>query len=188
MCKRCPWAQHELEIAYHDNEWGMPVHDDRTLFEFLLLESAQAGLSWLTILKKRESYRAAFDNFDPELVARYDENRIAQLLENPGIIRNKLKVRSAVQNAQAFLRIQEKHGSFNTYIWQFTNGQPIQNSWKTMDEVPAVTPEAQIMSKTLKKDGFNFVGPTICYALMQAIGMVNDHIVSCPRYKEVMNG
>jgi DNA-3-methyladenine glycosylase I len=188
MRQRCQWAQHELEIAYHDTEWGVPVHDDRKHFEFILLDGAQAGLSWLTILKKRDNYRVAFDNFDPELVARYHEQHIAQLLENPGIVRNKLKIRSAIQNARAFLDIQEEYGSFDSYIWRFTNGQTIVNAWKSVADIPAKTSEAEAMSKDLKKRGFNFVGPTICYAYMQAAGMVNDHTTDCFRYLEVMAG
>ncbi|WP_320006028.1 DNA-3-methyladenine glycosylase I [Maridesulfovibrio sp.] len=183
---RCEWAQHELEINYHDTEWGVPLHDDQRHFEFIILEGAQAGLSWLTVLKKRESYRLAFANFDPARVARFDENKIELLRQNEGIIRNKLKINSAVRNARAFLEIQEKFGSFDNYIWQFTNGKTIQNNWKSLSEVPAKTPEAEAMSKDLKKKGFNFVGPTICYAYMQATGMVNDHLVSCFRHQELL--
>ncbi len=183
---RCPWCLgHPEYIAYHDEEWGVPVHDDRTLFEFLILEGAQAGLSWLTILRRRESYRAAFDGFDPEIVARYGQDKIDALLQDPGIIRNKLKVAGAVKNARAFLKIVEEFGSFDAYIWRFVDGAPIINAWNGLEEVPAVTPEATAMSKDLKKRGFTFVGPTICYAHMQATGMVNDHLVDCFRHKEL---
>jgi len=183
---RCPWAGSDpLYLAYHDTEWGMPLHDDRALFEFLVLEGAQAGLSWSTILKKREHYRAAFDHFDPEKVARYDKRRIERLLKNEGIVRNRLKVESAVRNARAFLKVVEEFGSFDRYIWQFTDGKPIQNRRQTMKEIPAETDESRAMSKDLKQRGFNFVGPTICYAHMQATGMVNDHVVSCFRHGEV---
>lgn len=188
MTNRCPWAGDDpLYVAYHDEEWGVPVHDDRTLFEFLILEGAQAGLSWSTILNKREGYRRAFDNFDPQKVAAYDEAKIAALLQNPGIVRNRLKVRSAVQNAQAFLDVQEEFGSFDAYIWRFVDGQPIQNRWQELTQVPAETDESRAMSKALKKRGFNFVGPTIMYAYMQAVGLVNDHLVSCFRHDEVQN-
>jgi DNA-3-methyladenine glycosylase I len=183
---RCEWAGEDpLYIAYHDEEWGVPVHDDRKLFEFLILEGAQAGLSWITILRRRENYRAAFDQFDPEKVARYNESRIAELLENSGIIRNRLKIRSAVQNAQAFLKVQEEFGSFDKYIWEFVDHQPIVNHWKEMSEIPAFTSLSEQISKDLKKRGFNFVGPTIVYAHMQATGMVNDHTTDCFRYQEV---
>ena len=186
MTTRCGWAGDEpLYVAYHDEEWGVPVHDDQTLFEFLILEGAQAGLSWSTILNKRENYRAAFDYFDPLLVAQYDEDKIASLLQNPGIVRNKLKVRAAVQNANAFLEVQKEYGSFDAYIWQFVGGAPIINRWQTLAEVPASTPVSVLMSKDLKKRGFNFVGPTICYAFMQAIGMVNDHLMTCFRYQQL---
>ncbi|WP_415713618.1 DNA-3-methyladenine glycosylase I [Maridesulfovibrio sp.] len=183
---RCPWAKHDLEIAYHDTEWGIPIHDDRLHFEFIILEGAQAGLSWLTVLKKRENYRAAFADFDPEIVARFDENKIELLRQEEGIIRNKLKINSAVRNARAFLDVQKEFGSFDAYIWQFTDGKAIQNRWKSLEEVPAKTAEAEAMSKDLKKRGFNFVGPTICYAYMQATGMVNDHLVSCFRHRELL--
>ncbi|WP_320174735.1 DNA-3-methyladenine glycosylase I [Maridesulfovibrio sp.] len=186
MPNRCPWAQHELEITYHDTEWGVPLHDDRHHFEFIILEGAQAGLSWLTVLKKRENYRQAFSGFNPEIVARFDENDIERLRQNEGIIRNKLKINSAVRNALAFLDIQKEFGSFDAYIWQFTGGKTIQNKWQSLEEVPAKTPEAEAMSEDLKKRGFNFVGPTICYAYMQATGMVNDHLVSCFRHKELL--
>lgn len=172
-----------MMIAYHDGEWGVPVHDDQLLFEFLVLEGAQAGLSWSTILKKRQNYRAAFDNFDPEKVAGYGEDNIRQLLLNPGIIRNRLKIRSAVTNAMAVLAIREEFGSFDSYIWRFVGGRTIQNSWERSTDVPAKTPEAEAMSKDLKKRGFTFVGPTICYAFMQAVGMVNDHTLDCYRYR-----
>jgi DNA-3-methyladenine glycosylase I len=180
---RCPWARSELMIRYHDEEWGVPVHDDRTLLEFLILEGAQAGLSWETILNKRENYRAAFDNFDPQKVARYDRRKIAQLLNNPGIVRNKLKIASAVKNAQALLRVQEEFGSFDRFIWQFVDGKPRVNAWKSRGRVPASTRESDAMSKTLKERGFNFAGSTICYAFMQAVGMVNDHVIQCFRYR-----
>ena len=170
-------------MRYHDEEWGVPVHDDRTLLEFLILEGAQAGLSWETILNKRENYRAAFDNFDAQRIALYDRRKIAQLLKNPGIVRNRLKIASAVRNTQAMLRVQEESGSFDTYIWQFVEGRPRVNSWKTRQRVPASTPQSDAMSKDLKQRGFNFVGSTICYAFMQAVGMVNDHVTQCFRYK-----
>jgi DNA-3-methyladenine glycosylase I len=179
---RCAWANNELAIPYHDEEWGVPVHDDRKLFEFLILEGAQAGLSWNTILNKRENYRKAFDRFDPARVARYDRKKTQQLLRDPGIVRNKLKVASAVENAKAFLRVREEFGSFDRYIWQFTGGEPRVNKRKSMSQVPARTGESDAMSKDLKRRGFNFVGTTICYAFMQAVGMVNDHIVICFRY------
>lgn len=172
-------------IRYHDDEWGVPVHDDGRLFEFLILEGAQAGLSWETILNKRENYRAAFDGFDAQRVAAYDRRKTAQLLKNPGIVRNRLKVASAVRNAQALLRVQEEFGSFDRYVWQFVDGRPRMNSWKSGSQVPARTPESDAMSKALKKRGFNFVGSTICYAFMQAVGMVNDHAVQCFRRGEV---
>lgn len=181
--KRCSWAEgSRLEQEYHDNEWGVPVHDDRLFFEFLTLEGAQAGLSWSTILKKRDGYRKAFDNFDVKKVALYSEDKIAALILNPEIIRNKLKIRSTVTNAQHFMAVQKEFGSFDAYIWQFVNGQPIQNSWQDMLKVPATSPESDIMSKDLKKRGFKFIGSTICYALMQATGMVNDHTIDCFRY------
>ncbi|MEM7582250.1 MAG: DNA-3-methyladenine glycosylase I [Acidobacteriota bacterium] len=183
MPQRCAWVGDDpLYIAYHDEEWGVPVHDDRVLFEFLLLEGAQAGLSWITILRKRENYRQAFDGFDPQRVAAYDEAKIQELLENPGIVRNRLKVRSAVTNAQAFLDVQQEYGSFDEYIWRFIGGEPRLNAWKTIEEVPASTPESDAMSKALKRRGFKFVGTTICYAFMQAVGMVNDHTTDCFRY------
>ena len=186
MKTRCAWAGTDpLYVAYHDEEWGVPVHDDRRLFEFLILEGAQAGLSWSTILKKRENYRPAFDHFDPRNVARYDEAKIEELLSNPGIVRNRQKIAAAIQNAQAFLAIQKEFGSFDAYIWQFVGGQPRQNAWKTQQDIPANTAESDAMSQDLVKRGFGFVGSTICYAFMQATGMVNDHVVDCFRYKEV---
>ena len=182
---RCIWAQgSQLYRDYHDKEWGVPVHDDQILFEFLTLEGAQAGLSWSTILNKRESYREAFDNFNAQKIAAYDETKIAELLNNPGIVRNKLKVNSTVSNAQLFLQIQQEYGSFDAYIWQFTAGKTIYNNWKSIKDVPATTPESDAMSKDLKKRGFKFVGSTICYAYMQATGMVNDHVVDCFCYIE----
>jgi DNA-3-methyladenine glycosylase I len=180
---RCAWAQGELMTRYHDEEWGVPVHDDRRLFEFLILEGAQAGLSWETILNKRENYRAAFEGFDAQRIALYDRKKIGQLLRNPGIVRNRLKIESAVRNAKAMLRVQGEVGSFDKYIWQFVDGRPRVNSWKTRQRVPASTAESDTMSKALKKLGFNFVGSTICYAFMQAVGMVNDHVTQCFRHK-----
>ncbi|PWU04881.1 MAG: DNA-3-methyladenine glycosylase I [Terriglobia bacterium] len=182
---RCAWASDALSIAYHDEEWGVPVHDDRALFEFLILEGAQAGLSWSTILAKRPAYRAAFDRFDARKVARYDEERITALLANPGIVRNRLKIRAAVRNAQAFLAVQKEYGGFDAYIWQFVGGKPRQNRWRRTGQVPARTAESDAMSKDLIRRGFTFVGSTICYAFMQATGMVNDHLVSCFRYQEL---
>jgi DNA-3-methyladenine glycosylase I len=184
MTKRCGWATNELAIHYHDTEWGVPLHDDCGLFEFLILEGAQAGLSWDTILRKRENYRKAFDNFDAEKVARYTDKKIAKLLLNEGIIRNRLKVASAVSNAKAFLKVQDEFGSFDKYIWGFVDGKPIKNRWKEIKQVPAKTEVSDVISKDLKKRGFNFVGSTIMYAHMQATGMVNDHLVSCFRYKQ----
>jgi len=183
--QRCGWATTELGIAYHDAEWGVPRHDDRVLFEFLILEGAQAGLSWETILRKRDSYRAAFDHFDPARVARYDARRQAKLLTNDGIIRNRLKIASAVTNAKAFLAVQKEFGSFDRYLWQFVGGEPIVNTFKSIKEVPARTKESDAMSKDLQKRGFKFVGSTICYAMMQTVGMVNDHEVSCFRYRQI---
>ncbi len=186
MSKRCHWAGEDpLYIAYHDEEWGVPVHDDRTFFEFLILEGAQAGLSWITILRKRESYRQAFDDFDPVRVARYREARVQKLLANAGIVRNRLKIRSAITNAKAFLAIQKEFGSFDHFIWQFVDGAPIVSSWKSLAEVPATTAESDAMSKELKRRGFKFVGPTICYAFMQATGLVNDHTTDCFRYPKL---
>jgi DNA-3-methyladenine glycosylase I len=182
---RCEWSGDPLLAVYHDTEWGVPKHDDRRLFEDLVLDGAQAGLSWLTVLRKREAYRAAFDGFDPVKVAAYDEERIAELLANPGIIRNRQKVRSAVQNARAFLKVQEEFGSFDAYIWAFVGGRPIQNQWRQMSELPAETDLSRAISKELRGRGFSFVGPTIVYAFMQAVGMVNDHTVDCHRYLAV---
>lgn len=184
---RCEWAEGSgLEKNYHDIEWGVPVHDDRLLFEFLILEGAQAGLSWSTILKKREGYCKAFDNFDVGKVSIYSEDKIAQLLEDSSIVRNKLKVRSTVTNAQYFIDIQKEYGSFDKYIWGFVDGKVIQNNWGSMSDVPVSTPESDAMSKDLKRRGFKFIGTTICYAFMQATGMVNDHTVDCFRYKELL--
>ncbi len=180
---RCAWASGDLSIRYHDEEWGVPVHDDRTLFEFLILEGAQAGLSWNTILNKRARYRQVFDGFDAERIARYDRRKTERLLRDPGIVRNKLKVASAVSNAKAFLRVQKEFGSFDRYIWQFVDGKPRVSSPKSSRQVPARTVESDALSQDLKKRGFNFVGSTICYAFMQAVGMVNDHFVDCFRYK-----
>lgn len=186
MATRCAWVTDDpLYVNYHDTEWGVPVHDDRKLFEFLILETFQAGLSWLTVLRKRENFRAAFDNFDPQKVASYSETKIASLLSNKGIIRNKLKIHSAVTNAQAFLAVQEASGSFNTYSWAFVDGEPLVNHWKTLDEVPATTPQSDAFSKDLKKRGFKFVGSTIVYAHMQATGMVMDHTKDCFRYESL---
>jgi DNA-3-methyladenine glycosylase I len=178
---RCAWANNELAIRYHDEEWGVPVHDDQTLFEFLILEGAQAGLSWNTILQKRDHYRKVFDRFDPQRVARYDRRKVQQLLRDPGIIRNKLKIASSIANAKSFLLVQEEFGSFDRYIWQFVSGKPLVNSPKSMKQVPARTAESDAMSKDLKRRGFNFVGSTICYAFMQAVGLVNDHVADCFR-------
>ena len=184
--RRCEWCGSDpLYVAYHDTEWGVPVHDDRVLFEFLILEGAQAGLSWSTILKKRDNYRAAFDGFDPVLVASYDEEKVRELLANQGIVRNKLKVASAIRNARAFLAVQDEFGSFDTYLWRFIGGSPRRNAWKSLSEIPARTEESDALSRDLKKRGFNFVGSTICYAFMQAVGMVNDHTVDCYRYSEI---
>ncbi|TMN22500.1 DNA-3-methyladenine glycosylase I [Lentibacillus cibarius] len=182
-CKRCGWVTDDpIYIDYHDREWGRPVHDDRKLFEMLSLEGAQAGLSWITILKRRDGYRKAFDYFDPKKVSAYDEHKVDQLLQDAGIIRNRRKIESVIKNAHAFLNIQEEFGSFDTYIWQFTGGEPILNDWDTYADVPAYTKESKHMSKDLKKRGFTFVGPTICYAFMQATGMVNDHTKDCLLY------
>lgn len=184
--KRCPWCDEDpLYVAYHDEEWGVPVKDDQTLFEFLILETFQAGLSWITILKKRENFREAFDDFDYKKIASYGEDKIEELLQNPGIIRNKLKVRSAITNAQAFINVQKEFGSFSTYIWGFVDGKPIQNKYTTMAEVPPTTTLSDTISKDLKKRGFKFVGATVVYAHMQATGMVNDHLTSCFRHKEI---
>jgi len=183
MKNRCPWADAELQHHYHDTEWGVPSHDDRHLFEMILLEGAQAGLSWATILHRREGYRDAFAGFDPVVVARYDDRRKARLLANPGIIRNRLKIEAAVLNARAFLAVQAEFGSFDRYFWGFVGGRPIQHNLKTAAQIPVSTPESDALSADLKKRGFKFVGTTICYAFMQATGMVNDHLVSCPRHK-----
>ena len=182
---RCPWPKTELDIAYHDREWGVPLHDDRALFELLILEGAQAGLSWSTVLKKRENYRAAFDRFDAKKISRYDARKVARLLADAGIVRNRLKIAATIQNAKAFLDVQKEFGSFDRYLWQFVGGKPIQNARREMKDVPARTAEADAMSKDLLKHGFKFVGSTICYAFMQATGMVNDHLVTCPRHREV---
>jgi DNA-3-methyladenine glycosylase I len=183
--KRCDWAKNDLAIQYHDTEWGVPLHDDRKLFEFIILEGAQAGLSWDTVLRKRENYRAAFDDFDAEKIALYDAVKIESLLQNEGIIRNRLKIASTIQNAQSYLKIKDEFGSFDSYIWKFVGGKPILNALKTSSEIPAKTEISDAMSKDLKKRGFNFVGSTICYAFMQACGLTNDHLVSCFRYEEV---
>ncbi len=183
---RCAWAGSDpLYLAYHDREWGVPVHDDRLLFEFLTLEGAQAGLSWITILRKREAYRAAFAGFDPEAGARFDEAKVAALLANPGIVRNRLKVESAVTNARAFLKVRDEFGTFDAYLWGFVEGRPIWNAWKSIAEIPASTPLSEALSRDLKRRGFRFVGSTICYAHMQAVGMVNDHTVDCFRWREL---
>ena len=182
---RCAWANNDLAIRYHDREWGVPQHDDRVLFEFLLLEGAQAGLSWDTILRKRDNYRAAFDKFDPKRISRYEQRKIDSLMRDKGIVRNRLKILSAVKNAKAFLEVQKEFGSFDRYIWQFVGGKPRVNRLRTLSQVLSRTPESDQMSKDLKKRGFSFVGSTICYAFMQAVGMVNDHLVTCFRYREV---
>ena len=184
---RCAWAGEDpLYVSYHDEEWGVPVYNDQALFAKLLLDGAQAGLSWITILRKRESYYAAFDDFDPEKMAHYDETKIAALLDNPGIIRNRQKVNAFVRNAQVYLTLKDELGSFSDYLWGFVGGSPIVNTWETMPELPATSPESEAMSKALKKRGFSFVGPTICYAFMQAVGMVNDHTTNCFRYAELI--
>ena len=188
MKRRCEWCgDHPLYIAYHDDEWGVPVHDDRRLFEFLLLEGAQAGLSWLTILKKRENYRKAFDGFDYERVARYGEGDVSRLLTDPGIVRNRLKIQSAIKNAQGVLNVQDIYGSLDAFLWRYVDGVPRQNRWRRMEDLPAQTVESVRISKDLRKLGFSFVGSTICYALMQAVGMVNDHTTDCFRYKQIAN-
>ena len=185
MKKSCEWpGDNKLMIEYHDNEWGTPVHDDRKLFELLMLDNAQAGLSWQTVLNKRENYRKAFDNFEPAKIARYNKRKIESLLKNPGIIRNRLKIEAAVANARAVLEIQKEFGSFDAYIWQFVNGAPIRNRWKSLKQIPATSPESDAMSKALKKRGFKFVGSTICYAFMQSAGLVNDHLIHCFRYSQ----
>lgn len=183
--RRCAWARDLLAVRYHDEEWGVPTHDDRKLFEFLLLEGAQAGLSWDTILKKRENYHAAFDGFDPRKIARYGRKKLDALMGDAGIVRNRLKIASAVKNARAFLRVQREFGSFDAYIWQFVGGKPVRNGWQSVKQVPARTPQSDAMSKDLKKRGFSFVGNTICYAFMQAMGLVNDHVTACFRYGQV---
>jgi DNA-3-methyladenine glycosylase I len=183
--QRCGWADVEISVDYHDCEWGVPVHDDRLLFEFLSLEGAQAGLSWTTILRKRDAYREAFDHFDPRVVASYDQHKVEELLANPGIVRNRLKIRAAIRNAQAFLALQRDFGSFDAYVWRFVDGRARKNAWRTHHEVPARTPESDALSKDLQRHGFTFVGSTICYAFMQAVGMVNDHLVDCFRYTEI---
>jgi len=186
MCQRCEWCgDSELYQDYHDTEWGVPVWDDRLLFEFLILEGAQAGLSWITILKKRENYRRLYDGFDPVKIAAYDDAKVAELLADAGIVRNRLKVAASISNAQAYLNIVEREGAFAPWLWQFVGGKPIQNAWKRFEDVPVSTPESDAMSKALKKEGFRFVGTTICYAFMQAVGMVNDHTTDCFRYEEV---
>ena len=182
---RCEWATTELSIAYHDQEWGVPTHDDRRLFEFLILEGAQAGLSWETILRKRPHYRRAFDDFDPRRIARYSERKIAGLLADPGIVRNRLKIAATIANARALLDVQREFGSFDAYLWRFVGGRPKLNRRRTLKDLPARTPESDVMSKDLAKRGFKFVGPTICYAMMQAVGMVNDHRVDCFRYQAI---
>ena len=183
--RRCSWAKTEPSISYHDHEWGVPLHDDRALFEFLILEGAQAGLSWETILRKREDYRASFDHFNPRSVARYDQDKIDELLANPRIIRNRLKISAAIQNARAYLAVQKEFGSFDAYLWRFVVGRPKQSHLRSCGEVPCRTPESDALSKDLLRRGFKFVGPTICYAFMQAVGMVNDHSVDCFRYKTI---
>jgi DNA-3-methyladenine glycosylase I len=184
--ERCEWANKtELELVYHDNEWGVPIHDDRRLFEFLILEGAQAGLSWSTILKKREGYRKAFHNFDALKISYYSEADIARLLANPEIVRNRLKINAAITNADAFLKVQKEFGSFDRYIWEFVHGRPVQNSRENLTDIPSSSPESSAMSKNLLERGFKFVGTTICYAFMQAVGMVNDHVVSCFRYEQL---
>lgn len=182
---RCAWPKTELDIAYHDTEWGVPVHDDRKLFELLILEGAQAGLSWSTVLKKRENYRSAFDNFDALKIAKYDSRKVKQLLADAGIVRNRLKIAATIQNAKSFLAVQKEFGSFHAYVWRFVGGKPIQNRRGSLKEIPARTPESDAMSKDLLKRGFKFVGSTICYAFMQAVGMVNDHTVDCFRHRAV---
>jgi DNA-3-methyladenine glycosylase I len=183
--KRCSWAQSEPNIKYHDEEWGVPQHEDRVLFEFLILEGAQAGLSWSIILNKREHYRRAFDGFDPARIARYSDAKLNRLLIDSGIVRNRAKIAATVQNAKAFLAVQKEFNTFDAYVWHFVGGRPIQNAWRLANTVPAQSPESEKMSKDLLKRGFRFVGPTICYAFMQAVGLVNDHMVGCYRYQQV---
>lgn len=186
MKKRCEWVGDDRDlISYHDREWGVPLHDDHRLFEFLILEGAQAGLSWLTILKKRENYRLAFAGFDPSLIARYNEDKIQKLLQNAGIVRNNLKIRATIANARSFLEVQKQFGSFDEYIWRFVGGKPLLNKWKSLAEIPTKSAESESISGDLKSRGFKFVGPTICYALMQAVGMINDHTVKCFRYGQL---
>ena len=188
MNQKCSWAtKNELEEKYHDTEWGIPIYDDRLLFEFLILEGAQAGLSWTTILVKRENYRKVFDNFEAKEIIKYDQQKIDELLNDSGIVRNKLKINSVVSNAKAFLKIQEEYGSFSKFIWEFVNGKPITNKWNSLEEIPIKTEASDLLSKTLKKKGFKFIGTTICYAFMQAVGMVNDHTTDCFRYNEIKN-
>ena len=183
--KRCPWAVSDLAVAYHDREWGVPVHDDRKLFEFLILEGAQAGLSWETILRKRENYRAAFAGFDPAAVARFDRRKLARLMDDPGIVRNRLKIDAAVRNAKAFVKIQDEFGSFDKFIWRFVDDRPLRNRWRSIKQVPPRTAQSDAISKELKRRGCGFVGSTICYAFMQAVGMANDHLVTCFRHAEI---
>ena len=183
--RRCPWARTDLSIPYHDREWGVPVHDDRLLFEFLVLDGAQAGLSWETILRKRENYRRAFDGFDPRIVARYGARKVAALLKDPGIVRNRLKIEAAISNAKAFLEVQREFGSFDAYVWGFVGGKPKVNRRRSLRETPATTRESDAFSSDLRKRGFRFAGSTICYAFMQAAGMVNDHLVTCPRHGDL---
>jgi DNA-3-methyladenine glycosylase I len=185
LSQRCPWAKTDSYIAYHDQEWGVPVHDDRLLFEFLVLEGAQAGLSWITILNKRQRYREVFADFDPEKVARFGGKEIRRLLADPGIVRNRLKIESAIGNARQFTTVQDEFGSFDTYVWRFVGGRPKQNAWKSLRQVPAKTVESDALSKDLRRRGFRFVGSTICYAFMQAVGMVNDHVVDCFRHAQL---
>ena len=182
---RCEWARTPAMIVYHDLEWGVPVHEDRSLFEFLVLEGVQAGLSWEMILKKRDSYRAAFDQFSPQAIAAYKQRKVKELLANQGLVRNRLKMEAAIQNAKSLLSVRKEFGSFNEYIWRFVNGRPKENRWRSLKDVPAQTAESNALSKDLQRHGFKFVGPTICYAFMQAVGMVNDHLVDCFRHKEV---
>lgn len=189
QCQRCPWPTNDpLYLSYHDEEWGVPVYDDQLLLAKLILDGAQAGLSWITILRKRENYRAAFDNFDPEKMAHYDDIKFAELMNNAGIIRNRLKINSAIKNAQAYLRMRDEGISFSNFLWNFVGGKPLENALKRPADYIAISPESEAMSKALKKHGFNFVGPTICYAFMQAVGMVNDHLISCFRYEEIKRG
>jgi len=188
MKQRCEWCGNEpIYVEYHDKEWGVPVHDDRKLFEMLILEGAQAGLNWLTILKKRENYRKAFDNFDAKKIAKYDKAKVAKLLADAGIVRNRLKIAATIQNARAFLEVQKEFGSFDRYLWQFVGGKPKINQWKSLKELPPKTAESDALSKDLKQRGFSFVGSTICYAFMQAVGMVNDHVVTCLRYRKYIS-